>query len=77
MQLCRTSATATHNVCNRYSYYSSYGKGSYYTAILDSIADALPFVLANKELVSIPALPALEVRWLLTTDFPALEEVLR
>jgi hypothetical protein len=76
MQLSCTGATATHDMCNCYSYYASYSKGSHYTAILDSIANALPFVLANKELVSVPALPALEVWWLLTADFPAPEEVL-
>ena len=69
MQLCCTGATATHNMCNCYSYYSSYSKGSYYTAILGSIANALPFVVANKELVSILALLALEVWWLLTINF--------
>ena len=49
MQLCCTGATATHNMCNCYSYYGSYGKGSYYTAILSSIANALPLVVTNKE----------------------------
>jgi hypothetical protein len=77
MQLCCTGATATHDMRNCYGYYSSYGKGSHYAAILGSIANALPLVLANEKLVSIPALPALEVWWLLTSEFLAPEEVLR
>ena len=76
MQLYYIDTTTIYNMCNYYSNYSSYSKGSYYTTILSSIANTLLFVLANKDLVSILALLALEVQRLLTTKLLALEEVL-